>query len=255
MPVETQQLKDAIRTQFGSGLNIYEKRPGILQITSPIYHEDGDAVEIYLREVSENIIRVSDYGMSVMRLSYTYELDTDRKRDILNKIIRENRAKIEEGVIFIDTQIQNLYPAVMQLAQVIAKVTNMKYFGRETIENLFYEMLEDHIFSSLRQFQPVKIVSPLPQFEVYEADYELHPNGKPYYLFGVKDSGKARLVTIACQQFTIAKIPFSSVVVHSDFEKLSSKDRKLLTNACDKQFTSLDDFVAEGERYLSRQSN
>ncbi|MBM2815313.1 MAG: hypothetical protein HW421_2075 [Ignavibacteria bacterium] len=38
-----------------------------------------------------------------------------------------------------------------------------------------------------------------------------------------------------------------------DFEKLPKKDRSWLTNACDKQFTSLDDFKVNAIGFLERE--
>jgi hypothetical protein len=68
-------------------------------------------------------------------------------------------------------------------------------------------------------------------------------------MFGVKDISKARLSTISCFEYQRANLNFRSLIVHEDFEKLPRKDRTRLTNACDKQFTSLDDFKLNAKLY------
>jgi hypothetical protein len=43
-------------------------------------------------------------------------------------------------------------------------------------------------------------------------------------------------------------------MIHEDFETgLSKKDQKRITNAADKQFTTLDDFKKDAEGYFARE--
>ncbi|PIY49002.1 MAG: hypothetical protein COZ06_15110, partial [Armatimonadetes bacterium CG_4_10_14_3_um_filter_66_18] len=76
----------------------------------------------------------------------------------------------------------------------------------------------------------------------------------PLYLFGVKDNSRARLATISCLEFQRNKLPFRSMVVHEDFDKIGRKDTTRLTSACDKQFTSLEDFRQNAVQYLERET-
>ena len=107
--------------------------------------------------------------------------------------------------------------------------------------------------TELIEYKPKKNVTPIQERDDIEADYEFVPNGHPVYLFGVKDTLKARLVAISCLEFQRANLKFRSCIVHEDFEKLTKKDRSRLTNACDKQFTSLDDFKVDAKKYLERE--
>ena len=85
-------------------------------------------------------------------------------------------------------------------------------------------------------------------------DWEFRPNGVPLYLFAVKDVNRARLATISCLEFQRHSLKFKSVWVHEDVDKLTRKDRNRLTNACDKQFTSLDEFKQNAMPYLERET-
>lgn len=76
---------------------------------------------------------------------------------------------------------------------------------------------------------------------------------KPLFVFGVNENTKASKVVISCLSFQKQKIPFRSLIVHEDFDGLSSFYRDQITNMADKQFTSLDDFRAEGIDYISRE--
>jgi hypothetical protein len=246
---------DILRNQFNDRIRFVEKRSGIFQLIAPFYHEDGDMLEIYLEGLKENgKIRISDHGMTIMRLSYEYEIDTPNKRRIFEKMLAENRLLEKDGRLYLEADLDVLYPSVLQFAQAVGKVSNMKLYKREVIKSLFYELLDEFINEQLVRFQPEPKVLPIPERDDLEVDYSFKGFPRPLYLFGVKDDTKARLTTISCLEFQRADIPFKSVAVHEDFEDLSKKDRKRITSAADKQFVDLDDFTNHGEDYFDREA-
>lgn len=246
---------DILRNQFNDRIRFVEKRSGIFQLIAPFYHEDGDMLEIYLEGLKENgKIRISDHGMTIMRLSYEYEIDTPNKRRIFEKMLAENRLLEKDGRLYLEADLDVLYPSVLQFAQAVGKVSNMKLYKREVIKSLFYELLDEFINEQLVRFQPEPKVLPIPERDDLEVDYSFKGFPRPLYLFGVKDDTKARLTTISCLEFQRADIPFKSVAVHEDFEDLSKKDRKRITSAADKQFVDLDDLTNHGEDYFDREA-
>src|SRR5487761_1412816 len=108
-------------------------------------------------------------------------------------------------------------------------------------------MLHDKVESHLGDFLPREDVIPIPQCEELVVDYAIDRQIL-IYLFGIRerDKAKARLTAVSCLEFQKAKLPFRSVVVRQDFNSLSKADRQIITNAVDKQFTSLDEFDASG---------
>ena len=254
MKLSKEILLEQLSEQFHKRIQIIEKRAGIYQLLIPFYHEDGDMIEIYVdSEKSQNgTIRLTDFGMSTMRLSYSYNIDTPNKEKIFQKMLSENGLREENGSVILDASNDLLYQSILQFVQAVAKICSMRYFKREIIESLFYDMLDEYISDNLLKYKPQKSVLPIEKRDDLEVDYQFQPNGKPLYLFAVKDSAKARITTICCLEFQRANINFESLVVHEDFEKLPRKDRIRLTNACDKQFTSLDDFKQNAEKFFER---
>jgi hypothetical protein len=241
-----------IKSDFNGRVSIKEKRPGIFQLFLPIYHEDGDMIDIFIKQKG-NGYSIGDFGLTLQRLSYTYDIDTDNKELILQRILQENGLVEENGNICMNTNPETIYTDIMHITQAYAKIGSMKYFKREVIENLFYEMLDDFIVKELQDFKPQKKVLPIPERDDLEADYSFSPNGHPIYLFGVKDVAKARLATISCLEYRMQKINFRGWVVNEDFEKLPRKDRSRLTNTIDKQFTSFDEFKVNAKEFLERE--
>jgi hypothetical protein len=245
-----------LKNQFHGRLDLVEKRPGIFQLLIPLYHEDGDMLEIYLESVGDNgQVRISDHGMTLMRLSYEFDIDTANKERIFQKILSENLLKEQNGTIFLNASKESLCPSVLQFAQTIGKVSNMRLYRREIIKSLFYELLDEFVLEQLLHFGPHERALPILERDDLEVDYELTSQvRKPVYIFGVKDDAKARLVTISCLEFQKASLDFTSIVVHEDIESLSKKDRKRITSAADKQFVDLDDFRTKGEEFIKREA-
>lgn len=247
---------ELLKKQFNNRIDFREKRPGIMQLIAPFYHEDGDMLEIFIQESPEekDKIRICDYGMSIMRLSYSYDIDTPNKERIFQKILTENQLNEHEGNIYIDVKPEHLYTAVLQFTQTVAKVSSMRHFKREVIQSMFNEILEEFIFDQLKAYNPTPSLQPIPNRDDLEVDYALNIGKKPIYVFGVRDVAKARLTTICCLEFQKAKLPFRSIAVHEEFEALPKKDRSRLTSAIDKQFISLEDFQENAVQYLERET-
>ncbi|MCX6640792.1 MAG: DUF1828 domain-containing protein [bacterium] len=247
---------ELLKEQFNHKISLSEKRPGILQLIAPLYHEDGDLVDIFLENINggQQKIRISDHGMALMRLSYSFDIDTPNKERIFQKIISENGISELDGNLYLEVQPESLYPGILQFAYTVAKVTNMQLYRREVIQSLFYEQLFDFIETSLKKYNPRSSTFPILERDDLEVDYQFEIKPKPIFLFGVKDASKARLATISCLEFQRAKLPFKSFIVHEDFTELGKKDQSRITSAADKQFVSLPDFISNAEQVLEREA-
>ncbi|MDR3791748.1 MAG: hypothetical protein P4L03_00065 [Terracidiphilus sp.] len=199
----------------------------------------------------QNAFVSSHHGVTLLRLSYSYDVGTSTKLRILS----ENGIEENRGRLCLSTSQEHLYPSLLQFAQTVAKVSNMQAFKREVMQNLFYEMLDDFVKNTLSRFQPVEHYLPMPDRDDLEVDWKLDLP-RQIFLFGVRDNAKARLAALSCLEFQRNPIPFRSVMVHEDFQTgLSKKDQMRITSVADKQFTSLDDFQANAEKYFQRELN
>src|ERR1035438_6710380 len=211
---------ELLKQQFNGHVAFRERRPDVVQVLAPLFHEDGDMVDIFIDESrnGSNKVRISDHGMTLMRLTYNYDLDTENKQRIFNRILSENQIRENNGRLFIEAEPERIYPALLQFAQTVAKVCSMQYYKREVIQNLFYEQLAEFVEEKLAQYNPRRSTLPIPDHDEYEVDYQFDIGPRPLFLFGVKDNDKARLATISCLEFQRRRIPFKGVMVHQDFE-------------------------------------
>jgi len=234
-----------------------EKRPGVFQLIAPIFHEDGDMVCIYLEKEGDEQVKISDHGMSLMRLSYVFDVDSDNKRKILNDIIVNRGALLEDGDIQLFVHERDIFSGIMSYAQLVSEVCNMDILTRDIISNLFY----DYLSQSMELIQEKTKLRFIKDYEIanhpeIRIDYAFLGNGtsRPIFLFGVKDTNKAQQTTIKCLNMKIEKIPHKSICVFEDLDKVSSFARKSLINAAGKVYSDLNSFKENGAEYLEQET-
>lgn len=224
------------------------------QVWLPVYYEDGDMVDIFVESMKDESYRITDSGMTIMKLSYNYDINTDNKKKILNQIIESNGLSIENGTLIKVAHVDDLYKELVRFSNTIMQISTMSYFKREMIKNMFYDLFDEYVTEQISPlFAVVKDFMPIPGKEEYTVDYRVLGNrDRDIYLYAVKDSPKARLVTICEQTFKLNKIDSDSIIVYEDFSSIQTKDQKRILNATGKQFTSMDEFQTNGIDYLKK---
>ncbi len=245
---------EMVKRGFEGQVDFYQRREGIWQLVFPVFHEDGDMIDVFVCSSPEKNgwIRIRDMGLTLMRLSYVFEINTSAKERILEALLTQNGVMADEGEFYLDSPPDMVFQSVMQFVGLVQKVCNMRLWQKDTIKSLFYEELECFVFESLEQFKPRKDVVPLENYPVLEVDYVLEAERKPFFLYGVGSQDKAKTAAIGLLEFQKAQIPFVGVIVYEDMERLPKKASTYLTRNADKQFTSLSDFRSSGLQVLQR---
>lgn len=225
------------------GCGYYQRRPGRFQLIIPVRHEDGDMLDMYLQDSPRgaDYVRICDFGMTLMRLSYTYDMNTDARQRIFDSILTNNGVGNDDGNLYLDVAVAGLREGILQFAGCVQKVCNMRYWGREIVRSAFYDDLREYVTSDLGGFAPVADLSPIADYPV-SVDWSLTHEKRSFYLFGVRGNEKAKNVAIALLEFEKAQLPFISLVVHEDIEELGRRERTYLTRNADTQYPALDDF-------------
>lgn len=251
--MEIVKLTQLIQERVASPVDYYERRQGNYQLIFPVFHEDGDMVEIYFQESpkGDDYIRICDFGMALMRLSYTYDINTDARRRIFDSILLNNGIQQENGNLFLDCPVSTVYESVLQFAGCVQKVCNMRYWRRETVRHVFYQDLEQWITTSLADFQPEADVFPLTDYP-NSVDWSLKHNNRDFYVFGVLGNGKAKNVAISLLEFQKVRLQYFSLVVHESLEDLGRREQLYLTRNADTQYPSLADFQDKAINDINR---
>ena len=129
-----QKIRASIGRDISGGLNFYERRPGIHQVIIPIFHEDGDMVDIYVHDSpkGDGYVRISDFGMTLMRLSYTFDVSTPARERILASILINNGVERGDDGLYLDAPIGIVYESVLRFAGCVQKVCSMRYWDDDS---------------------------------------------------------------------------------------------------------------------------
>ena len=230
-----------------------EKRPGIQQLIAPLFYEDGDMMSIYLDQPENGLVRICDHGMSLMRLSYLFDIETDNKRKILDAFISRHGASIDEGNIQLVVSEENLFTGIMNFSQLVGEITNMDVLSREMIKSMFLENLKEKMdriaFDRDIKYIPDYVPESCPGVCV---DYAFLGNNvaRPIFLYGIKTTEKAQQATIDCLRLQLDHVPHKSVSVFENIDAISKRSRDSLINACGKIFSDFASFDIHGADYI-----
>lgn len=245
-------LDAALSAKFGELVNLHKIEDNKYQVYVPFFHEDGDMISIYLDLNKDNgAILLRDFGNTLMRISYTFDLDSQNKKSILNSIVRSNDGELENGEVLLRTNLEYLPESIIKFGQIISKVSNIDILRRETVKSLFFEMFSQAVRDNVGERAILKDYTPTGDKDL-TVDYVIKAD-RPIFLFGVNENTKASKVVITCLNFITQNIPFKSFIIHEDFEGLTTFYRNQITNAADKQFTTLEEFRVKGKQYIDRE--
>ena len=236
------------------GFDIQQRGTGDYQLIVPILHEDNDMVDIFLGDSpkGEGYVRICDFGLTLMRLSYTFDINTRTREDIFRSILINNRVENQDGNLYFDTPVDRLYESILRFAGCVQKVCNMRYWSREAVRSAFYDDLKDYVATDLLQFNPTPNRSPLMDYPIISVDWSIVYNRRNLYLYGVRGNDKAKSVAICLLEFKRAQLPFISLVVHDDMGELGRREQAYLTRNADKQYPDLDAFRGDGIEDIHR---
>lgn len=240
-----------LKSEFNGRVFLTEKRTGIYQIHGPFYYEDGDMVDMYV-SIIDGEPCISDYGMTLMRLSYNYEIDTPNKERILKKILAENQLYENNGNIYTPIIAESMLKTVIHFVMVISKVMSMQYWSRNVVESLFFENIEEFIDEHLVKFNPSKNIIPLPERDDLVVDFAFSVGKRPIYLFPVRTHDKALLAALTMLEFQKNDLPFFGFVVTENYSALAAKDQKKLMSASDSIFFDFDQFKQDATQRIQR---
>ncbi len=255
--MDTQTILNRLNNPKKS-FDLYEKRPGKYQLITPILHEDGDMMDIYLQDSpkGKKYVRINDFGLALQRLSYSYDLNTPSKKKILNNILLNNGVQNDNGNLYLDIPLDKLYESILQFAGCVQKVCSMDYWSREISHSSFYDDLNRFINTKFEAFNPEPDIIPLPDKKkdnnVFKVDWRLRWNTRCFYLFGVRGKDKAKESVISLLEFKRAKLHFISLIVHEDIQNMGNKELIYLTRNADKQYPILNDFNDTGAEDMKR---
>ncbi|XDZ50252.1 DUF1828 domain-containing protein [Neisseriaceae bacterium CLB008] len=243
--ITAEHIERILCTSFCTDIQTRERKDGWIQVSTPFVGRDGDIYNIFLKQ-KNGIVRVSDRGSTIMRLSYETDLKTltGARQETLIQITDEQGVLYDDGEIYTETIASNIGSAVFKLGQALTRVSDIGLWSAGRIKSTFYEDLECTLDDILDKHNIHKdyCIPDQVNSSNYPIDYYLQgESSKPLYLFGVPDSSKARLTTIVLKQLEVWNQNFDSIVVLSKMDDIPKSDLARLMDAANDIVPSISD--------------
>lgn len=244
------EIKTILQKQFMDMFDLKAIRPNIFQIVLPYYYSDGDIFEIFVEQERDMFI-IQDFGLSLMKLSYDSDTESDYKRELIKKIVKENQVGLDEGNIFISTTMEFLLPNLMVFLDTISKVSGLSLLNKKFPRNQFYDLVENFLFTNFSDYGFESKYHPknIPSVEDYLAPHALTKthSGVPICLFPIASNERCDQVTISLQHYKLNSFNGYLVGIYENMEEITNKKISKVTNLIDKQFS----FFSLNERFIT----
>ena len=117
------EARDLLTKVLDQPITFHEKRPGIMQIFGPFYHDDGDMLDIFITEgPTPGRWTLSDFGMTMMRLSYSIDVLPPCGEALIEAIACDNGITFKDGILTVETAPDSLSRYFLGMISAIASI-------------------------------------------------------------------------------------------------------------------------------------
>lgn len=247
MNIDINNIKDNLSKMFEGEIKLIPRNSNLITVETPFYFSDGDPFQLYISEMPDGKLKLSDMGHTLMHLSYDNDIDKFRegtRGNLFEQVLAEFFIKEEEGEFYIETPEDKIIINLFKLGQALTKITDLTFLNRFRAESTFYEDLYENILKIVSEDIITKdyIYEPLEYAKDYPIDYCIKGKHAPLFLFGIPNRDKARLTNIVLERLLRAEADFDSLLVFSDQTTVPRGDLARLSNTGGEMIASLDAF-------------
>jgi len=245
MSFDLPRLEERLCKSLCGEVRIRKTRQGYLQIVTPFTFTDGDTFQFYLEETTAGGVRLTDYGHTLMHLSYENDLGKFRegtRGKLLEQVLATAGVREEEGKLLLDSSLESLGTSVLQFGQALTRVYDLTFLNRARVASTFYEDLKEALYSLVapEKIQPDYTVQNQAEADSYPIDFRVEGKRAPLFVFGIATRDKARLATIILEHWLRARIDFDSLLIFQDQQEIPRADLARLSNVGGEMVASLD---------------
>lgn len=257
--MNTSEIESTLCRALCGSVIVQQRAEGFWRVDTPWTFPDGDGYSIYISPAPTGGLRISDQGLTLMRMSYENDLAKLREGTrgrLLVQVLADAGLMEDDGEFFLDSTADDLGANVLRLGQGLTRVHDLTFLNRVRVESTFYDDLREKLQSLVGSERLTEnyVVPEVANGGDYRVDYFIHGGSVPLYLFGVPNRDKARLATIILQHLIGSRQVFNSMVIFQNMADLPRPDLSRLTNAANDMIDSLD-AAEDFERKLLRRVN
>lgn len=268
---ETEKIKKDFQEKVSSKISIISEGTERFRVFTPFRFTDGDHYCIILkRDTSWSRIyldangslhdsrddwMISDEGHTLMHLTYWMEereIYQGTRYEIIKNALSLYGVEDREGILIKPVQNEAYGDTLFDFIQAIMKITDVTYLTREKARSVFME----DFFTLVSELVPRERITKNwydkehdPK-KKYKVDCRINGMSKPLFVFGLTNDGKVRDATISLLKFENWNIPFHSLGIFEDQEKIGRSVLARFTDICEKQYSSIADNKDRIARYI-----
>ena len=247
MALDPNALQKRLCERLCEEVRVTRRPDGALMLNTHFEFPDGDRFPIHISELKVGGLRLSDYGHTLMRVSYDHDLDSfvkGARGQLIERTMAETGLKWDDGGFRIDTPIDRLPEAIFRFGQGLTRIYDLTFLSRSNVQSVFYDDLTDLLVSLVDETKIQRDYLPkeeVPHGEVYPVDYRIESkSGIPLFLYGVPTEDKVRLTTIILSHFHRYNLEFESILVFRDQSDIPRPDLARLSDVGGEMISSLE---------------
>jgi|GEM_PF-2873285 hypothetical protein len=239
--------------ELNQRVSSFEKRPGVLQIVAPFYHDDGDMQEVFVTpgEFSNTWV-LSDYGMTLLRLSYTFDNLSEGRDALIKKIASENGLDLVDGVLRVVSKRESLFFDFMAIQRAITQIMALKFQKSRRTTSSFYEDVRSELAVALAPWKPQFDYHPLHERDDLVIDIQISAR-RPIFICAAREDHRYLRAGLTCSQLIQHGLSFRSLILVEDEKAIALPNWRTVTNIVDKQYIGKDEILREVPIFVKRE--
>jgi hypothetical protein len=239
--------------ELNQRVSSFEKRPGVLQVVAPFYHDDGDMQEVFVfpGELSNTWV-LSDSGMTLLRLSYTFDSLSEGREALVRKIASENGLLLIEGALRVVSTRETLFFDFMALERAITQIMAIKFQKNRRTASAFYDEVRSELADALAPWKPQFDYQPLPGRDDLVIDIQIAAR-RPIFICSAREDQRYLRAGLTCSQLVQHGLSFRSLILVEDEKAITMANWRTVTNIVDKQYIGKDEILREVPAFVKRE--
>jgi len=254
--VSIAELAEGFSAALGAEVDVETLGPREARVHVPFRFPDGDELVLRLRGDNGHYVW-SDVGHTFMHLSYgldTAGLERGNRRLLLDDIKSRAGMVDRDGELELTTTEADAAGDLFQFVQALLQISDLRFLSREIVRSTF---LEDLMGLLRDRFADHAI------FEYHDAEHDpesrypvaclVRDHGRDVAVLPIGSDDAARDATITALTFRRWGADLLFTAVHEEMESRSPRVVARLTDAVDKQFSSLAGQEDQITTYIARE--
>ena len=164
---------------------------GWLKVITPYLYPNNDNIEIFIKEISHNLIRVSDLGETIRYLhSHAFDIySTPKRKFLFESLASRSNLNIRNGEIYKDIELKQIGEAIFDVIMASKAIGDLIFSSRAYEPALFVEEVASFLKERRVRFEP-KVSVQGATGKKYKVDFKIF-NHRISYLQTLSPVSKA----------------------------------------------------------------